>query len=85
MQQLASNTHFALQILIIINSEACMHLFSHTAHVLPHMQSVQSILPFHTQGFYIHLFVFPVRVLPLVKPLLIPLVHYLEKVTHSRL
>ena len=79
MQQIASNTHFALQTLIIVNSEACIHLFSHTACVPPHTQSVQSILPFHTQGFYINLFVFPVRVLSLVKPLLMSLVHYLGK------
>lgn len=30
MQQIASNTPFALQTLIVTNSKACRHLFSHT-------------------------------------------------------
>lgn len=83
MQQIAANTRFALQTLIIINSEACIHLFSHAACALPRTQSVQSILPFHTQGFYTYLFVFPVRALSLVKPLLMSLVHRLGTVNVS--
>lgn len=83
MQQIAAKTHFALQTLIIINSEARIHLFSHAACALPHTRSMQSILPFHAQGFYTYLFVFPVRVLSLVKPLLMSLVHYLGTVNVS--